>query len=101
MVTVPKDAWQKTVVGLLLIDKLKTENSLAKNYRDTLDNARLLLPPFQMIGDDVKTHSQKVGYQQFRTRVQNTVHVENDPNFWSERSACAALGCWHKRRWAL
>ena len=21
--------------------------------------------------------------------------------FWSERSACAALGCWHKRRWPL
>ena len=20
---------------------------------------------------------------------------------WSERSACAALGCWHKRRWPL
>ena len=20
---------------------------------------------------------------------------------WSEQSACAALGCWHKRRWAL
>ena len=23
------------------------------------------------------------------------------PVFWSERSACAALGCWHKRRWPL
>ena len=22
-------------------------------------------------------------------------------NNWSERSACAALGCWHKRRWPL
>ena len=21
------------------------------------------------------------------------------PLFWSERSACANLGCWHKRRW--
>ena len=21
--------------------------------------------------------------------------------FWSERSACAALGCWHKCRWPL
>ena len=21
--------------------------------------------------------------------------------FWSEQSACAALGCWHKRRWPL
>ena len=21
--------------------------------------------------------------------------------FWSERSACAARGCWHKRRWPL
>ena len=21
--------------------------------------------------------------------------------YWSERSACAALGCWHKRRWPL
>ena len=21
--------------------------------------------------------------------------------FWSERSACAALGCWHKRMWPL
>ena len=21
--------------------------------------------------------------------------------FWSKRSACAALGCWHKRRWTL
>ena len=21
------------------------------------------------------------------------------PENWSERSACAALGCWHKRRW--
>ena len=20
---------------------------------------------------------------------------------WSERSACAALGCWHKRKWPL
>jgi hypothetical protein len=23
------------------------------------------------------------------------------PIYWSERSACAALGCWHKRRWPL
>ena len=23
------------------------------------------------------------------------------PLFLSERSACAALGCWHKRRWPL
>ena len=22
-------------------------------------------------------------------------------HYWSERSACAALGCWHKRRWPL
>ena len=21
--------------------------------------------------------------------------------YWSERSACAALGCWHKQRWPL
>ena len=21
--------------------------------------------------------------------------------FWSERSVCAAFGCWHKRRWPL
>ena len=21
--------------------------------------------------------------------------------YWSERSACAALGCWHTRRWPL
>ena len=86
MVTVPKDAWQYTVVGVISIDKLKTGNSVANNYRlffrDTSDNARLLLPPFQMIGDDVKTHSQKVGFQQFRTRIKNTAHVENDPNFY-------------------
>ena len=25
----------------------------------------------------------------------------SDLCFWSERSACAALGCWHKRRWPL
>jgi hypothetical protein len=25
----------------------------------------------------------------------------NNIDFWSERSACAALGCWHKRRWPL
>ena len=22
-------------------------------------------------------------------------------SYWSERSVCAALGCWHKRRWPL
>jgi hypothetical protein len=87
VVTVPKDAWKKTVVGLLLIGKTlnTSESSVAKNYRlffqDTSNNARLLLPPFQMIGDDVKTHAQKIGYQQFRTRIKHTIHVENDPNF--------------------
>ena len=28
-------------------------------------------------------------------------HKRRWPLFWSERSACAALGCWHKRRWPL
>ena len=23
------------------------------------------------------------------------------PHYWSERSACTALGCWHKHRWQL
>ena len=27
--------------------------------------------------------------------------VPGKGKFWSERSACAALGCWHKRRWPL
>ena len=30
-----------------------------------------------------------------------TVRYELVKNNWSERSACAALGCWQKRRWPL
>ena len=52
--TVPKEAWKKTVVGLLLGDILDNASSEPKNYRlffrAASDNAKLLLPPFQMIG---------------------------------------------------
>ena len=27
--------------------------------------------------------------------------INKGGHYWSERSACAALGCWHKRRWPL
>ena len=27
--------------------------------------------------------------------------MELSIEFWSEQSACAARGCWHKRRWPL
>ena len=27
--------------------------------------------------------------------------IPSKSKYWSERSACAALGCWHKRRWPL
>jgi hypothetical protein len=30
----------------------------------------------------------------------NTI-MEIRTKCWSERSACAALGCWHKQRWPL
>ena len=33
------------------------------------------------------------------SHFQAVFHTDHD--FWSERSACAALGCWHKRRWPL
>ena len=81
--TVPHEAREKTVVGLLLKDKLLNESLVAKNYKifflSLLDDAQILLPPFQKIGDDVRTHSQDIGYQQFRTRIMKTIHVENDP----------------------
>ena len=32
---------------------------------------------------------------------QLTSSIQKQLNFWSERSACAAPGCWHKRRWPL
>ena len=27
--------------------------------------------------------------------------INEGGHYWSERSACAALGCWQKRRWPL
>ena len=27
--------------------------------------------------------------------------INEGGHYWSQRSACAALGCWHKRRWPL
>ena len=27
--------------------------------------------------------------------------INEGGHYWSEQSACAALGCWHKRRWPL
>ena len=33
--------------------------------------------------------------------IESMTEIIASNNFWSERSACAALGCWHKRRWPL
>ena len=33
--------------------------------------------------------------------VHRVAEWSNASHFWSERSACAALGCWHKRSWPL
>ena len=37
---------------------------------------------------------------QMDSRVAGWQYKHKERN-WSERSACAALGCWHKRRWPL
>ena len=42
-------------------------------------------------------------FDQYVVKIDGTGRptVRNGKGHWSERSACAALGCWHKRRWPL
>ena len=74
----------KKLSGLILSAEGNfSSNSITKYIvllTDQTNNARIMIPPLQMVGFEIKTDPNEMGYRQYRTRLRNTVNIENDPH---------------------